>query len=143
MICSDDVSISTEVRRAIVRVRAKGFTYEETAALLEVGRASVNRILRLKRERGDIEPRERGGGVVSPIHDDIAKLLVAIVNEMPDATVVELTRALMKRSQITTSRSAVQRALSRLGFSRKKSRSWQRSATRQNIESDVARSAKS
>lgn len=143
MICSGDVDTSKELRRAIVRVRAQGFTYDETAAMLGVGRATVNRILRLQRERGDVERRPRGGGVMSPIQGQIAKLLVAIVGEMPDATVEELMRALSARAELTTSRSSVQRALARLGFSRKKSPSWQRSATRRSTENGAASSVRS
>ncbi|MCW5837749.1 MAG: hypothetical protein KIS78_35480, partial [Labilithrix sp.] len=61
-----------------------------------------------------------GGGNRSPLHGAMAKLLVAILREMPDATVAELTEALIARSNTTTSRSAVHRALARLGYSRKK-----------------------
>lgn len=143
MICSVDVSIPTELRRAIIRVRKQGFTYEQTATMLGVGRATVNRILRLERESGDVERRPRGGGVTSPIHGKLAKLLESIVTDMPDATVVELTNALVDRAGIATSRSSVQRALGRLGFSRKKSPSWQRSATRQSTEKDAASTARS
>ncbi|MBX3219221.1 MAG: transposase [Labilithrix sp.] len=52
---------------------------------------------------------------------------------MPDATVAELASVLMKRSRTSTSRSAVQRALFRLGFSGKKRRSSPSSATRSSI----------
>ena len=143
MICSDDVSTPNELRRAIVRVHEQGFTYEQTATMLGVGRATVNRILRLKRESGDVTRRPRGGGVTSPIHGKLAKLLETIVTEMPDATVAELTDVLIDRTAIATSRSSVQRALSRLGFSRKKSPSWQRSGTRQSTGRDVASTARS
>ena len=119
-----------KLRVAVLRARAEGRTYDEVAALLGIGRATVNRILRLHRETNSLEPRPRGGGNVSPIHDDVAELLAAVVAEMPDATVVELTDVLMQRSGISTSRSGVTRALARLGFSRKKSPSSRRSATR-------------
>ena len=115
--------IPLKMREAVLRARMEGRTYEEIAGLLGLGRATVNRILRLHRERNSLEPRPRGGGNVSPIHGEVAELLVAIVAEMPDATVAELAAVLMKRSGALTSRSGVQRALGRLGFSRKKSRS--------------------
>lgn len=118
-----------KLREAVLSARAAGKSYEETAKLLGIGRATVNRILRLHRETNSLKPRPRGGGNVSPIHGAMAELLAAIISEMPDATVAELAAALMKRSRTATSRSAVQRALFRLGFSRKKSRSSRRSAT--------------
>lgn len=132
-----------KLREAVLRARAEGRTYDEVAALLGIGRATVNRILRLHRETNSLEPRPRGGGNVSPIHDAVADRLAAIVAEMPDATVAELAEVLMKRSGITTSRSSVTRALERLGFSRKKSASSPRSATRRRIASAGKSSARS
>jgi transposase len=118
-------AISSQMREAIVRAYGAGdrYSYDEVASLLGVGRATVNRVLRLKRETGATVPRPRGGGNFSPIHGKIAKLLVSVVRTMPDATVSELTDALMAQADVTTSRSSVMRALHRLGFSRKKSRS--------------------
>ena len=55
------------------------------------------------------------------IHGRIAELLCRIVGETNDATYDELTSALSKRGKIATSRSAVVRAMARLGFTRKKS----------------------
>lgn len=118
-----------KLREAVLRARAEGRTYEEIAALLGIGRATVNRILRLHRETSSLEPRPRGGGNVSPIHGELADMLVAIVNEMSDATVAELAAVLITRSGTSTSRSGVQRALGRLGFSRKKSPSSRSNAT--------------
>jgi len=132
-----------KLRAAVLRARAEGRTYEEVAALLGIGRATVNRILRLQRETNSLEPRPRGGGNVSPIHDHVADLLAKIVAETPDATVDEFAEMLMRRSGITTSRSGVTRALARLGFSRKKSPSSRRSATRQRISSAAKNSARS
>lgn len=107
-------------------------TYQATADLLDVGYATVNRVLSRYRKTKQVDPLPRGGGRTSPIHGRIADLLVQIVTTLSDATVEELTAALQKRAKISTSRSAVQRALHRLGFSRKKSRSWRRSATMPN-----------
>jgi transposase len=135
--------IPTRLREAIIRARADGLYYGEVAKLLGVGYATVNRVLRLHRETASVTPRPAGGGNFSPLHGKVAELLKAIVREMPDATVAELTEALMARSNISTSRSGVQRALARLGYSRKKSRSLPWSATRQSTERDAARFVRS
>lgn len=112
------------VRKAIIRaVHEKGLTYSEAAKLIGVGEATVSRVLRLHRETGSLDPRAPRGGNYSAIQGEVASLLHAIVTDMPDATVAELTAALMRRSSVQTSRSSVQRALHRLGFSRKKSHS--------------------
>ena len=119
-----------KVRAAIVHAhREDGLTYAEVAELLGIGVATVNRVLRRFRETGSVAPKPRGGGNWSPIQGKVAKLLESIVTEMPDATVAELTDALVTRGGIATSRSSVQRALERAGFSRKKSPSSPKSAT--------------
>ena len=136
--------VPVQVREAIVRaVEEQKLTYQATADLLNVGYATVNRVLARYRKTRSVEPLPRGGGWESPIQGRIAELLTTIVTTMSDATVEELTVALQKKAKITTSRSSVQRALHRLGFSRKKSRSWQRSATRPNGEHSVESSAPS
>ena|SRR5450755_3938025 len=124
--------ISIALRDAVVRADEQGLSYEETAKLLGIGYATVNRILRLHRETGSVEPRPRGGGNVSPITgvEDVARLLRALVAAMPDATAAELAEALMRGATIQTSTSSVQRALHRLGFTRKKRASSRPSATR-------------
>ena len=121
-----DHALPSQVRLAIVGLREEGRGYEEIAGLLGVGVASVNRVLRRQRETGKVERLPRGGGIESPIQGRIAKMLCRIVEEVNDATLDELTKALVKRAKIKTSRSAVVRAMARLGFSRKKSR-WSRS----------------
>lgn len=124
------MAVPNQVREAIVRaVEQQGLSYQATADLLGVGYATVNRVLSRYRKTKQVDPLPRGGGRVSPIHGRIAELLIKLVAGMSDATVEELTAALRKKAKISTSRSAVQRALHRLGFSRKKSHSWQRSAT--------------
>ena len=108
--------IPVQLRAAIVRAfDEEGLKYKQIVAVLGVCESTVARVLRRHRESGSIEPRPRGGGNVSPIHGKLATLLRAIVTRMPDATVNELTEALMRDGGTDTSRSAVQRALSRLG----------------------------
>lgn len=136
--------IAAPLREAIVRTYGEGGgTYDEVAEALGVGRATVSRVLRLKRETGAVDPLPRGGGNLSPIHGKVADLLVAIVRTMPDATVAELADALMVRGEVATSRSSVLRALYRLGYSRKKSPSWRPSETRPSIVRGAASSAPS
>lgn len=109
-----------EVRQAIIRAREQDLEYEQIVELLGVGRATVSRTLRLHRETGDIAPRPNGGGNFSLFHDHVAELLLAIVETMPDASLQELTRAFEAQSKLSTSTSAVGRALRRFGYTRKK-----------------------
>lgn len=109
-----------QVRRVIVRLRQEGRTYVEIAELVGVGTATVNRILRRHRETGSLEPLPAGGGNPSPLREVETKFK-ALVTAMPDATVAEMAAALRRAEKLATSRSSVQRALTRLGYSRKKS----------------------
>lgn len=111
---------SPELRRVIVRLKAEGRTYKEIAELTAVGYATVSRVLRLHRETGDTKPKAPGGGNLSPIRGKVEKRLRELVDAMPDATVSEFADALRRAEKLATSRPAVQRALSRMGISRKK-----------------------
>ena len=136
-------AVPEQVRHAIVRaVEEQRLTYQATADLLGVGYATVNRVVSRYRRTKSVATLPRGGGWESPIQGRIAELLAQIVTSMSDATVEELTAALRKRARVKTSRSAVQRALHRLGFSRKKSRSWLRSETHPTGEGSVESSAR-
>ena len=104
-------------------------TYAETAELLGIGEASVSRILRRHRETGGVTPKPKGGGRMSPIRDEIAEQLGVLVENVPDATIQEMVDALVAKTGVTTSASAVGRALRRLGFTRKKRSSSRPSAT--------------
>ena len=110
-----------EVRRAIIRsLHEHGLTYAQIAELLDIGEASVSRVLRLHRETGRIEPGLRGPGRSSAIVGSVARELERLAAKTPDATTAELMAALAKRTGVRTSLSSVKRALHRLGYSRKK-----------------------
>lgn len=51
------VSTPIKLREAVLRARAEGRTYEDIAALLGIGRATVNRLLRLHRETSSLKCR--------------------------------------------------------------------------------------
>jgi len=127
-----------KIRRTIVRAFYKeGFTYEEIASFLDIGVASVSRILRLHRETGRVAPRPRGPGRSSPISGRVAEELRRIVAQRPDATAAELLAALVERTSVKTSLAAVKRAMHRLGFSRKKRNSSRPNARRRRTATGV------
>lgn len=119
------------LREAIIRAfYDRGLSYEAISDLLAVGRATVSRVLRRHRETGGVQPRPRGGGNFSPIRDDAEQRLRILVATQPDLTVAEMAAELRRATGIQTSRSSVQRALGRLGYTRKKRPSSRASATR-------------
>lgn len=110
------------IREAILRsFHVEKKSYQVIADTLGIGRATVNRVLRLARETGGLAPRPRGGGNASPIRDEVAHVLHEVILETPDATIEEITGELVRRCNVETSRASVHRALVRLGYSRKKS----------------------
>ncbi|MGZ3456212.1 MAG: helix-turn-helix domain-containing protein [Polyangiales bacterium] len=135
--------LDVRLREAIVSAKAEGKTYVEIARLLNVGEATVSRVLRRHRENGSVEPRPRGGGNFSPIEGKLAELLRRIVTELSDGTIDEITAAFIKAAEIDTSRASVMRAMQRLGFTRKKRPSWRWSATPSSAERTDDNSARS
>ena len=116
-------AISPDLRIRIVEARAQdGQTYEQLAERFHVGRATVDRVLRLARETGSVEPKPHGGGVARRIAAREEDLLVELVRARPDATLAELCIALQVRAGVQISRSTMSRELQLLGFTRKKNR---------------------
>ncbi|MBU1221798.1 helix-turn-helix domain-containing protein [Myxococcota bacterium] len=56
--------LSIDLRRRIVESYESGKTrtYKETARVFGVGEATVSRLIRKKKETGDVIPGKRGGG---------------------------------------------------------------------------------
>jgi transposase len=136
--------LSMKLRESIVRAHeSRGLTYVEIADLLGVCQSTVTRVLRRHRTQGSVAPLPRGGGNFSPIRGAFEEALHRLIAEAPDRTVAELTDALIRTANIETSSSSVMRALQRLGYTRKKSHSWQASATPPSTTSVVASSSRS
>jgi transposase len=83
----------------------------------------VHKLLRQKRERGDIAPLPHGGGAEAILKEDHLMVLTELVAQSPEATIEELREQLKKRAGVEASVPTIWRALDALGLSRKKSRS--------------------
>ena len=82
--------LAHEVRHAIIRsFHEHGLTYAEIAALLDIGEASVSRVLRLHRETGGIEPGLRGPGRSSAIVGSVVLIVRAQTAREPALKAVE------------------------------------------------------
>lgn len=113
---------SVDLRQRVVDALAKGMTHDEAAEVFSVGRATVYRWSRLKRERGSVAPLPHGGGNPRAVDSAGDLALTELVAEKPDRFLPELTAELQKRTSQPASTSSVSRALQRLGLSRKKRR---------------------
>jgi transposase len=113
--------LSSDLRERIVLAYEEGDkTRDEVAELFQVGRASVNRLVRRYRETGTLDPSPHGGGKPRKITSRGEKVLRALVEERPDATIPEFVRLMVDRAKLTLSTSTMSRELARLGLSRKK-----------------------
>ena len=112
---------SLDLRQKVVAAVERGdSTIEEVAAAFGVGQTFVKKILRQRRETGDLRPRPHGGGQTPRLCDKHLKLLRREVERSPDKTAAALRDHLAERAGLSVSRPTVTRALSRLGLSRKK-----------------------
>jgi len=105
-----------ELRRRIVEAyERKEGTYFELAQRFGVGEATVYRLVRLKRERGNVRP-----GAPTGVSEEESQEFVQLTNDFPHATLEQLKEAWVSRTGRQLSRSSIVRALQRAGITREK-----------------------
>ena len=109
---------------------AGGVTYTEVAERFSVGRATVSRVLRRRRETGSVEPKAHRSGNTPKVDEKGRELLRQLVDERPDATLDELAITYRERTEVKLALCMVYRSLSALGITRKKRRSTRRNVKR-------------
>jgi transposase len=109
--------------RAVAAYKRGGRTLEEVAIEFSISDKTLAHWLKLEAETGSLKPRPRGGGNFSPLQGEVLETLKHQVRMQSDATLQEHVEALVARTQVRTSRSAVMRALQRQRLGLKKSRS--------------------
>jgi transposase len=110
----------TALRERAVRAYEVGTeTYAEVAARFSIHINTLVRWVQGARDRGTVLPAPRGGGWYSPVD---VPLLHSLLQERPDRTTEELTRAYNQRAapEAQVHRSSVLRALQRTGYVFKK-----------------------
>ena len=112
-------STSIEIRRRIVAAygSARSSTYEETAELFGVGRATVSRTLRRHRETGDVEYKPRGGN--NPRRVDL-EWLQNHAESLPDARLIDRVEAWEQASGCRVTTGTMSNSLRAIGWSYKK-----------------------
>jgi transposase len=76
---------------------------DEVAELSQVGRASVNRLVRRYRKTGSVAPSPHGGGKPRKLTSRGEKVLRGLVEERSDATIPEFVRLMGERAKPTLS----------------------------------------
>jgi len=119
-------AISMDLRARVAAACDAGTaTRAEVAERFAVSESWVRRLLQRRRETGSLAPKPHGGGQAPAFDAAASERLRRAVARTPDATLRELARF----SDVACSTSAVDRALRRLGITRKKRRSGPRSKT--------------
>ena len=112
---------SEDLRERVVRAVALGTPRDEVAATFAVSVPTITRWLRLKRETGGLAPKPVPGPVAVKTEAVMAALPGRLV-EHADATLAEQCSWWREASGVAVSTATMSRALTRLGWSRKKSR---------------------
>ena|SRR5688572_7230325 len=120
---------SVDLRGRVVSAVAGGMPQAVTGRTFGVGRATVRRWVDRQRRSGDVRPAPVGGSAprIGPAQ---AAALRAQVAAWPDATLAEHAARWGREQGVRVSLWAVDRALTRLGITRKKRRSAPASRTR-------------
>ena len=114
-------TISYDIRQRIVDAYNSGLTasYEATAEMFSVGRATVSRLLRRDRETGDVQPKPRGGDLRRAVE---LQWVGENASNDPDARLVDRIEAYQRHSGRRVSVGAMWNALSAIGWTHKKRR---------------------
>ena len=111
--------IGIELRKRIVEAYDSGRSgsYEQTAELFGVGRATVSRLLRRYRESGDVKPLPVGGNYPRQVDLD---WLREHAQQEPDARLVDRVEAWEKVSGRRVASSTMSNAMRAIGWTHKK-----------------------
>jgi transposase len=122
------MGISLDLRRRVRDAYRKGLTesYDATAEMFGIGRATVGRILRRDRDTGDVQLKPRGGN--NPRVVDLEWLRRHAEAE-PDARLVDRVEAWVAQGGRRVGIEAMNRALHAIGWTHKKKRLSPGSAT--------------
>ena len=110
-------SYSGDLRERVVEAVKAGASRREAAERFEVSVSSAVKWLQRWRESRSAAPKPRGGRI-SPL-EEFAAVILALVAEQPDLTLVEIVAGLRKR-RIKASRSALWRFFHRHNVTLKK-----------------------
>jgi putative transposase len=115
------MAYSFDLRKRIVDAVERGDqTKREIARLFGVNESFIYKLIRQKRERGDIAPLPHGGGASAKLTETDLLTLIDLVAETPDATLEELRQQMKKKVGVEVSLSTICRALQAVELTLKK-----------------------
>ena len=92
----------------------------QLAERFSVSLSCVWLLLKRFRETGQVDPKPHGGGQRAKIQGKDLEMLCQLVNEHPDATLMELRDLFQRRTGIKVSRSTIALSLKKMKITRKK-----------------------
>src|SRR5215210_4402730 len=93
---------SLDLRERVVNAYEQGKnSIAEIAQMFNVGQTFVKKMLRLKRETGDLSPRPHGGGKSPSLSAKHLTLLRAKVRQQSDVSLAELQTQLQQQTQVS------------------------------------------
>jgi transposase len=110
---------SRDLRERILAAADAGEPHHRLAARFQVSRATVTRLVRLRRETGGLGPRPRPGQPAR-LGAALDAGLLPQLRAQPDATTAEHCAAWAQATGQAVSPSTMRRAIARLGWTRKK-----------------------
>ncbi len=115
---------SEELRLKVIRARTKlSMSIRRTAEVFGIGEETVKRWMREYKHSGKTKPIKGNRGAKRILQGESELLFLKLVQDYPEATLVEFSNLLWEHGEIEISPSSLSRALKRLGITRKKNSS--------------------
>lgn len=112
---------SLDFRQKIMDVHHAGKTSQrQLAKRFNVALSFVEKLIKQEKETGSIAPKGHGGGPKPKLSDDQKQVVVDLVTQNNDATLVELCEQLAARTGVRVSRSTMGRLTQQLKLTVKK-----------------------
>ena len=116
------ISYTLDLRQRIIdAVEQNIYSKREIAEIFGIHESFIYKLLRQRRERGNIAPLPHGGGAQPKRTETHAQTLAGLSAAHPDATLAELSELLREKVGVEVSISTVCRGLQELGLPLKKS----------------------
>ena len=114
-------ALSLDLRLRIVSAYEQGEGSQAALARrFGVGKATVERLMRLKRQTGSVEPRPHGGGQHTIVKEDDYGQIANWLNDEDDLTHEELAQRFGQETGRSVSGRTMGRVLKRMDYTRKK-----------------------
>jgi transposase len=114
-------ALSIDIRSRLISAKNAGEgSVRKLAERFKVGESTVQRLYKIFKKTGSLDPLPHGGGVSPKIPDSDLDKFIELVKEKPDISIKELSVEWEKRYGVKVSPSSISRALKRCKLTVKK-----------------------